>query len=504
MNKAFSERTSGVLLHITSLPGPNGSGDLGPSSYHFVDWLVTARQSWWQLLPLTPIGLGNSPYQSPSAMAGNPLLIDLDDLVRAGWLDTMPMLEFDRRRVDFDRVVPHRMQCLRRAWDGFDHSADAADRDAFANFRHAQSAWLDDYALFMALDGLWGEPWTQWPAPWARRDPAALDQTRQELAHEIGFWSFVQWRFMVQWQRLRSYAHSRGIRLVGDAPIFVAHQSADVWSRSAEFQLDATGEPEVVAGVPPDNFSATGQRWGTPIYRWDVMSANGYAWWKQRMRLLLSAVDLIRLDHFRGFESHWAIAASESNAIKGKWTPGPGIAFFEALKADLGSLPFIAEDLGTITPEVDALRKICGLPGMRIFQFAFGDSALNPHLPHNYDTLTTAYTGTHDNNTARGWWDQAPHHERGFARDYLDMPETDTTQVPWAMMQSLSQSVARMVIFPYQDVLALDGAHRMNTPGVPKGCWEWRFDWDQVGSTPALRLSSLTQAHGRNLTQMPQ
>lgn len=502
MSTAFSDRTSGVLLHLTSLPGPHGSGDLGPSSHHFVDWLATAGQSWWQLLPLTPIGLGNSPYESPSAMAGNPLLVDLDELVQAGWLGWMPDQGFERRRVDFARVVPHRMQCLRQAWDGFGRSASDADRMAFASFRHQQAHWLDDYTLFMALDGRWGKPWTQWPAAWARREPAALDTTRSELADELGFWSFVQWRFMLQWQRLRAYAHSRGIRLVGDAPIFVAHHSADVWAHAGQFQLDAAGEPEVVAGVPPDDFSATGQRWGTPVYRWDVMAAHGYTWWKQRMRCLLSEVDLIRLDHFRGFESYWAIAASEPTALQGQWMPGPGMALFEALKADLGTLPLIAEDLGTITPQVHTLRQACGLPGMRILQFAFGDTADNPYLPHNYAPLTVAYTGTHDNHTARGWWEQAPTHERERAACYLGLPATATTQVPWAMMQALSQSVARMVIFPFQDVLALDGSHRMNTPGLPEGCWEWRFDWDQVGGEPALRLSGLTHAHGRNLRRM--
>jgi 4-alpha-glucanotransferase len=503
---AFSDRTSGVLLHLTSLPGPNGSGDLGPASRHFVDWLVSAGQCWWQMLPLTPVGPGNSPYQSASVMAGNPLLVDLDDLVQAGWLGWMPDLGFERRRVDFARVVPHRMQRLRQAWQGFGQHAVEADRAAFAAFRASQATWLDDYALFMALDARWGTPWTQWPATLAGRDPAAMDAARDELADELGFWSFVQWRFKLQWQRLKLYAHARGIRLVGDAPIFVAHHSADVWAHAAEFQLDAAGEPEVVAGVPPDYFSETGQRWGTPVYRWDVMAANGYAWWKQRMHLLLSEVDVIRLDHFRGFESYWAIAASEPTAIKGRWVSGPGVALFDALKAELGALPLIAEDLGIITPAVNALRLACGLPGMRILQFAFGDTPANPYLPHNYDPLTVAYTGTHDNNTSLGWWAAAPAHERDRASRYLGFAPSDTaltTQVPWAMMHAVSQSSARMVIFPFQDVLALDGAHRMNTPGLPEGCWEWRFDWDQVGDEPSLRLSGLTHAHGRNPGRTP-
>jgi 4-alpha-glucanotransferase len=330
----------------------------------------------------------------------------------------------------------------------------------------------------------------------------ALAAVAGQLADELGFFSFIQWRFGVQWQRLRDYAHARGVFIVGDAPIFVAHHSADVWLNAELYWLDAQGEPTVVAGVPPDHFSATGQRWGNPLYRWDAMAADGFAWWQARLTHLLARVDVVSLDHFRGFESYWEIPAEEPTAVAGHWRAGPGQVLFDSLAAMQGQhgaddpLPLIAEDLGIITPAVTALRQACGFPGMRVLQFAFGDTPANPYLPHNFEAQTVAYTGTHDNDTSLGWWQTASAGERHAARCYLG-PLADT-EIHWAMMQSLSQSLANMVLFPLQDVLGLDGAHRMNTPGVAQGCWEWRFDWSQVPEAAARRLAELTRAHGRN------
>jgi 4-alpha-glucanotransferase len=496
----LSQRNSGVLLHITSLPGTHGSGDLGADAYHFVDWLVSAGQRLWQILPLSPVGPGDSPYHSASTFAGNPLLVDLNDLVRCGWLTPQSDEAFEAHRCDFGRVAPYRMVRLREAWQGFLLKTQTADWAEFESFRAEEAHWLEAYALFMTLELRHGKPWTQWPDALAQAEPLALAQAAGEYVDDLGFFSFIQWRFMVQWQRLREYAHARGVYMVGDAPIFVAHHSADVWLNADQFQLDAQGEPTVVAGVPPDYFSETGQRWGNPLYRWDVMQADGFSWWKSRLSHLLNLVDVVRLDHFRAFEAHWEIPASEPTAVAGVWRPGPGQALFDALLAvqdahQSGPLPIIAEDLGIITQEVTQLREACGFPGMRVMQFAFGDTADNPYLPHNFEAQTVAYSGTHDNDTSQGWWLSASEKERSSARAYLG-PLVDT-EIHWAMMQSLSQSVARTAIFPMQDVLGLDGAHRMNTPGLAQGCWQWRFEWRQVG-TQAQRLADLTHAHGRN------
>ncbi|MDQ7743691.1 4-alpha-glucanotransferase [Hydrogenophaga pseudoflava] len=491
----LARRTSGVLLHITSLPGPHGCGDLGPAARHFVDWLAAAGQSLWQVLPLSPAGPGNSPYQSVSAFAGNPLMVDLDDLVRQGWLPWTPRQGFDHHRCDFERVAPWRMACLRKAWNGFAERASDVCRAALADFCTEHAHWLDDYALFMVLDERYGGPWSRWPQPLARRDPAALDEVRAQSAHALGFWRFVQWRFWVQWQGLRDYARSQGVQMVGDAPIFVAHHSADVWAHADQFLLDERMEPHVVAGVPPDYFSPTGQRWGNPLYNWDAMAHHGYRWWKDRLAHQFRQVDIVRLDHFRGFEAHWEIPASEPTAVAGQWQPGPGLHFFDAITEDLGPLPIIAEDLGLITPEVTALREACGFPGMRILQFAFGSGPKNPYLPHNLERHAVAYTGTHDNETTVGWWASAPAGERHAALDYLG--PCIATEPHWTLVRAASQSVVNTVVVPFQDVLGLDTRHRMNTPGMATGCWEWRFEWSQVNHEPAERLAAMTRAHGR-------
>jgi 4-alpha-glucanotransferase len=491
----FRTRSSGVLLHPTSLPGPHGCGDFGAAAYHFVDWLATAGQSLWQVLPLNPVGPGNSPYQSVSAFAGSPLLVDLEALRARGWLGRLADPGFDRARIDYARAERARMALLREAWQGFSQRAEAVDREALKGFRRQQGHWLDDYALFMTLQERHGTPWTRWPAGFAWREAAALGRLRDEADAEIGFWCFVQWQFTQQWQRLRDHARDRGLRIVGDAPIFVAHHSADVWAHTAQYLLDPHGEPTVVAGVPPDYFSATGQRWGNPLYDWTAMRADGYAWWGQRLAHLIGSFDAIRLDHFRGFEGYWEVPAHEEHAINGQWRAGPGRALFDALDARLGALPLIAEDLGVITPAVTELRTACGFPGMRILQFAFGDTPANPYLPHNYVPRTVAYTGTHDNDTTVGWWQQLNAPEREAVRGYLG-PQADAA-IHWAMIRALSQSVANTVVYPLQDVLGLDSAHRMNIPGCAQGCWEWRFEWHQVGDAPARQLAAITQAHGR-------
>jgi 4-alpha-glucanotransferase len=492
---ALDSRRSGVLLHPTSLPGPLGCGDLGPEAYHFVDWLATARQSLWQVLPLNPVGPGNSPYQSVSTFAGSPLLVDVASLARRGWLDAAPDAGFDSGRSDYARAAPARMALLREAWQGFSRRADEADRQALTEFRAQQNHWLADYALFMTLDERHGMPWNRWPAEFARRDATALRRLREEAADGIGFWSFVQWQFMEQWQRLRRHAHQRGVHIIGDAPIFVAHHSADVWANAAQYLLDANGEPTVVAGVPPDYFSATGQRWGNPLYDWDAMRADNYAWWRQRLAHVLRCFDAVRLDHFRGFESYWEVPAEEEHAVNGHWRAGPGRAFFDSLHAQLGPLPLIAEDLGTITPAVHELRIACGFPGMRVLQFAFGDDAANPYLPHNYVPQTVAYTGTHDNDTTAGWWEQLDSTRREAVRRYLG-PQPEQ-RIHWSMMRAVSQSVAQTAIYPFQDVLGLGSADRMNVPAHSRGCWEWRFEWAQVGDAPAAELAAMAQAHGR-------
>ncbi len=499
-------RRSGILLHPTSLPGPHGSGDFGPAAYHFVDWLVAAGQRAWQVLPLTPIGPGNSPYASVSAFAGSPWLVALEPLIDKGWIDAADAAtgnSLPRSHVDFERTVPWRMARLREAFTRFTCMASDDDRFALATFCAAEAGWLDDYALFMALDGhhqrqqIWN--WTGWEAGCARRDPEALRTARAQWQPEIGFWCFVQWCFFTQWRALRCYANERDVQLVGDLPIFVAHHSADCWARPDLFLLDAEGEPRVVAGVPPDYFSATGQRWGNPLYDWPAMQQEGFAWWVARMRHELARADVVRIDHFRGFAAYWEIPASAPTAVDGRWVPAPGATLFKALQAALGPLPVIAEDLGVITPDVEALRDGCGFPGMKILQFAFSGDATHAFLPHNYPVHCAAYSGTHDNDTARGWYDTAPAHERCHAEAYLD---TDGTEIHWAMIRAICGSVAQLAVYPMQDVLGLGTEHRMNTPGR-LDCWTWRFVWEEVGSEPAQKLASLAVAFGRTPKQRP-
>jgi 4-alpha-glucanotransferase len=491
-------RASGVLLHPTCLPGPHGSGDLGAEALHFVDWLVSAGQSLWQILPLGGIGPGNSPYMSSSAFAGNVLLVDLIDLQQRGWLDPAdlePIPGLDAAKVNFDCVVPFRMERLAKAATRFEATATPAQRAEFEAFCTGQADWLDDYALFMALaeDNHWRD-WCDWAPALAARDAQALAAARSTHKDRATFWCFSQWCFFRQWLQLKAYANSQGVEIIGDAPIFIAHQSAEVWANQSLFELGPNGRPTVVAGVPPDFFSETGQRWGNPLYRWNAHAVDGYAWWVQRVRRTFELVDIVRIDHFRGFAGYWEIPASEPTAVKGRWVPGPGEALFKAIARALGPMPIIAEDLGVITPDVEALRKKFAFPGMRILQFAFQGDASDRFLPHNHEPDTVVYAGTHDNDTAAGWWATATDHERHFARGYL---ATDGHDMPWTLIRAALSSVADTAVHPMQDVLCLPTGARMNFPGQSQGWWSWRFQWNQVQPWHAQRLVELSRLYGR-------
>ncbi len=491
------QRSSGILLHPTSLPGSHGSGDLGPAAYHFVDWLVTAGQKLWQMLPLGPVGYGNSPYMGLSAFAGNPMLIDLQELSSKGWLDraALPPLESNPQRIDYATMIRFRYEKLSKASYGFFTHGSETDGKSFEAFCKDQANWLDDYALFMALNGKFGDAaWTEWDSDVALREPRALKRAQKELSNEIDFHKFCQWCFIRQWKNLKKYANQKGVHLVGDIPIFVAHHSADVWSNPDSFHLDKNRNPTVVAGVPPDYFSETGQRWGNPLYRWDVMKKKKYSWWIKRFETAFDLVDILRIDHFRGFVGYWEIPATEKTAVKGRWVDGPGAALFEAVEKELGKLPIIAEDLGVITPEVVALRDKFQFPGMKVLQFAFADGPDNAFLPHHYHENSVVYTGTHDNDTTIGWFKTATKKERSFLMHYVK-PKGE--EIHWDLIRLAMQSVAAMAVFPFQDILGLDSGDRMNLPGTTKGNWEWRFSWDQVRPEHALRLYEETALASR-------
>jgi len=496
----LTDRASGILLHPTSLPGAFGAGDFGSDAYKFVDWLQRAGQRYWQVLPLGEVGSGNSPYMSSSAFAGNILLIDLVELADHGWLshdDLVPHPKFNAERVDFGILYPFRLERLRRAARYFFTRLPSKMHQAYEEFCVAESEWLEDYAVFMTISSSenW-RGWNDWPKDLRNRKPLVLHRLKQACADELGFWKFCQWCFARQWSSLKSYANQRGVSIIGDVPIFVALQSADVWAHQELFELDEKGDPTVVAGVPPDYFSETGQLWGNPLYRWDIHKDTGYAWWIARMRHAFRQADLVRIDHFRGFAAYWEIPADAPTAIAGKWKSGPGEKLFEAFKQAFSQLPVIAEDLGEITPDVLALRDQFELPGMRILQFAFGDGEGNHFLPHHYVTNTVAYTGTHDNDTALGWWHSLPHHVKAYAREYLGVNE-DEQAINWVMMRVLSKSEASLVVFPMQDVLNLSNEHRMNFPGHADGNWAWRFTWEMVPPEQAQALAEMSDENNR-------
>jgi 4-alpha-glucanotransferase len=482
-------RSSGILLHPTSLPGPYGIGDLGSTARHFIEWLVVAGQSLWQVLPLEPTGYGNSPYMALSAFAGNPNLIGLEGLVEKGWLvpgDLTPLPEFSARKVDFTAVIRYRMKVLHRAAEKFFAEREGSDVNDFGQFCAEQKVWLEDFALFKALDDRFRNvEWTDWDRDLAHRNTKAVASASRELAGEIRFWKFTQWQFYRQWADVKKYANDRGIKIVGDIPIFVAHHSADVWSNPDLFFLDKNGRPKVVAGVPPDYFSETGQRWGNPLYRWDRMEADHFRWWVERFRRTFSLVDIVRLDHFRGFVGYWEIPATEKTAVKGRWVKGPREKLFSTVQKKLGTLPIIAEDLGVITPEVTALRDQFDFPGMKVLQFAFAGNPDNPFLPHRYEPNSVVYTGTHDNDTTRGWFESATDREKVFSKLYCSSTDQSICD---DLIRTASRSVADLAIFPFQDVLGLGTEGRMNFPGKALGNWDWRFSWDQVGPEHALKM----------------
>jgi 4-alpha-glucanotransferase len=501
-------RTSGLLLHPTSLPGPSGIGDLGAPALEFVEFLAAARQGLWQVLPLGPTGYGDSPYQCLSAFAGNPLLISLDCLRDEGFLDEADLEApaFPAGVVDYEAVKGFKLPLLNKAAERFDAEATPAQRAQLEAFCAREAAWLDDYAIFASLkreNG--GIAWNRWPEAEGVRESAALEAARERLAKPIRARQFWQWQFFRQWHALRARCHELGVRVMGDIPIFVAHDSADVWAHPELFHLAADGSPALVAGVPPDYFSATGQLWGNPLYRWDVLARTGYRWWIDRFRASLGLLDLVRLDHFRGFEAYWEIPGKDTTAERGRWVKGPGADLFDALDGELGRLPIVAENLGVITPEVEALRERYGYPGMAILQFAFGtDGSAEDFKPHNYPRNLVVYTGTHDNDTIAGWWtagvgdstrtEADVEQERENTRLYLG---TDGKHIHWDFVRAVLASVADTAMVPVQDLLGLGSEARMNLPGRAGG--NWRFRLAEGGLTAALgeRLRALTLAYGR-------
>jgi 4-alpha-glucanotransferase len=492
------DRSSGLLLHVTSLPSLGGIGDLGPAAYDFANFLAASKQRLWQVLPLSPTGYGNSPYAALSAFAGNPLLISLERLANRGWIahERLTSLPGRSGNVDFDTVVAAKMPLLEEAARNFLHHHDQAEWDRYEAYTRTNWTWLESYAIYSVLRKKYnGAAWNVWPKDLSHRDPQTLDRIRHDHAEEIAIQQILQFTFDDQWTALREYCGERGIKIVGDVAIFVNYDSADVWKRPDLFELDEHLAPVRVAGVPPDYFSATGQRWGNPLYRWDVIRHNGYAWWIDRISRARHLYDIIRLDHFRGFEAYWAIPAANQTAVEGEWIKAPGTELFEAIQRALGDLPFIAEDLGVITPEVDALRDRFNLPGMRILQFGFGSKKAHDYLPHRYINNCVVYTGTHDNNTTQGWWDEeATKAEKAAAKAYLGASRKDFV---WAMIRAVETSVADICILPVQDLLALPEDARMNLPSRASGNWTWRCPENALTPELATKLAGLADTADR-------
>jgi 4-alpha-glucanotransferase len=490
-------RSSGVLLHPTSLPGPYGIGDLGPEAYRWVDALSLARQGWWQVLPLGPTGYGDSPYQCFSAFAGNVNLISPDLLCHEGLISKPDrVLESkDADPVDFQAGGALKRRLLAEAWTVIKDGSDRRWRHSLEAFREQEKAWLDDFSLFVALkDAHGGGRWQDWEPELVRRKPSALERARQQWAEERERIELGQFLFFLQWNELKMYAARYGVRIIGDLPIFISSDSADVWANQELFQLDANGLPRVVAGVPPDYFSETGQLWGNPLYDWEALKQSGYDWWVRRLAATLRLVDVVRLDHFRGFEAYWEVPGDRTTAEIGRWVPGPGSDLFEALLRGLGDLPVIAEDLGVITPEVDRLRQQYNLPGMRILQFAFGGMVEPRFLPHRYEPNTIVYTGTHDNDTTVGWYQNLSENELKALRSYV--PEVGK-DVAWALVRTAWASVADLAVAPAQDLLGLGSESRMNRPGVALGNWGWRLRTGQLTDSVLERLADLTTTYER-------
>ena len=497
-------RASGVLLHPTSLPSRHGIGDLGTEAYAFVDFLASAGQTYWQVLPLSPTGYGDSPYQGLSAFAGNPLLISLEKLVEAGHLSPADLADvppFPQERVDFGPVIEHKNRLLDRAFAAFEAQAPDEQRAAFRRFCQDEAAWLDDFSLFMALKEAHDlRPWDEWEPEIRARQPEALALWTERLAREIERQKYRQWQFFEQWLALKAYAHGQGVRIIGDIPIFVAHDSADVWANTRLFYFDADLRQTVQSGVPPDYFSETGQLWGHPLYRWEVLAREGYAWWIDRFRMAFTQADVVRIDHFRGFHNYWEVPAGEETAVKGRWRPGPGADLFHAVTAALGQVTIIAEDLGDFDDEsrtgVRALQSEFGYPGMKVLQFAFGNGPQDPFLPHNFCRDWVVYTGTHDNDTTVGWYQvSATEAERDYVRQYLG---SDGSDIAWDLIRLAWASTAHTAIAPAQDLLSLGHGARMNTPstvGPPNWCWRLRPG--ALSADVARRLRALTTIYGR-------
>lgn len=490
MNNLLNKRRAGVLLHITSLPGHHKQGDLGQNAYHFVNFLHDSGVTVWQTLPLGMTHADGSPYQCLSAHAGNPALIDIDGLEKLGWLNVSENCEECEGTPAFNK------SCLiAKAYKGFLEVASTKDKNDFTQFCRQKAYWLDDFALFIAMRNVFNQQsWNQWPKAFKEREATALAEARERLALTIAEIKFEQYVFFRQWMALKTYANERGVLLFGDIPIFVSYDSADVWANRSVFKLDKTGEMSVVAGVPPDYFSATGQRWGNPHYDWQYLEKTQFAWWVERMDTQLEQFDILRIDHFRGLEAAWEIPASEPTAQHGQWVKAPGHALLTAIKAKLGAIPLVAEDLGIITDEVEALRDEFALPGMKILQFAFGSGPDNPYLPDHYERNCVVYTGTHDNDTTVGWTQNINSHDRNHALDYLGNP---SISLHCALIQAALGSVANLAIIPMQDILELGSEARMNTPGTTVGNWKWRFQWSQLSHERATRFAYLVSLFNR-------
>ena len=493
------ERAAGVLLHPTALTSRFGIGDLGENSFRYVEWLAEAGVRWWQILPLTPPGAGESPYASLSVFAGNPLLISPEQLIEDGLLDASelePVPDFTPWAVDYPQVKVYKTRLLELAWKRFQTGVADGLNDHFQTFREAASVWLDDYALFMSIrEAHEHRAWTSWPRQLAVRDDAAIQQWRANHGDRVGFFEFCQFLFFSQWQELHRHANACGVQILGDLPIFASLDSADVWARRDLFKVSPEGQPEVVAGVPPDYFSATGQLWGNPLYRWQRHAEDGYSWWIERLRTTLTLVDALRIDHFRGFAAAWEVPAGDDTALNGSWVPGPGLAFFEQARATLGEVPLVAEDLGEITPDVIELRDQLEMPGMAILQFAFSPEPRSTFLPYRLTNNMVLYTGTHDNNTSVGWYvEDASADEAHFARRYM---ATDGEEIHWDMIRLALGSVANLAVVPHQDLAGLGSDCRMNTPGHEHGNWQFRIVSWMMDSSIQNRLNDLIEVFGR-------
>jgi 4-alpha-glucanotransferase len=499
------DRACGTLLHITSLPSRGGIGDLGEEAYRFIDFLAASHQRLWQVLPISPAGTGNSPYSATSAFAGNPLLISVERLADRGWIDKKQALQKTKSdgHVDFEQVKATKLPLLRQAAEAFLAQADPKSRHRFEEFCWLNGWWLEDYVLFEVIRNQHHQQsWMDWPKDLRGRDSGAIDNVKRECERELMVTRAIQFFFFEQWRSMRQYCVSKSVKLIGDVAIFVNLDSADVWSHPEIFQLDEERKPINVSGVPPDFFSKTGQRWGNPLYRWDVLRQRGYDWWIQRTKWALQTCDIIRLDHFRGFEAYWEIPAAEETAVNGHWVKGPDHDLFYALRQALGRLPFIAEDLGTITPEVEQLRRTFEMPGMRILQFGFGNPGAHIYLPHRFEPNTVVYTGTHDNDTTAGWWKSgATDEERKAVKSYM---EVDGEGVHWAFIRAAATSVADLCIIPMQDWLGLDSDCRMNIPSRPSDNWTWRLEKGSITAELTARIADLVSVVDRDPTKAAQ